>query len=217
MSYFGESVEPCGACDVCENPPKLIDATDPAIALFEAIAETGERFGTNHVISVARGADTEKIRQFGHDQLAAHGGAERWSGPYLKSLVRQAVAADLIGVDMQRYGRLFLKDVGKAVLSGEQTFMMTEPKAKPAKQARRKPAPELLDQADQDLLTKLKHLRREMAQELGKPAYIIFSDATLIDMVQKRPIGRAQMLGVNGVGETKFERFGASFLDAING
>ena len=93
---------------------------------------------------------------------------------------------------------------------------MTEPKA-PKKTARkRRPAPELMDDADQELLAKLKMLRRDMARELGKPAYIIFSDATLIDMAQKRPMDRSQMLGVSGVGETKFERFGESFLEAIN-
>ena len=63
---------------------------------------------------------------------------------------------------------------------------------------------------------KLKGLRREMARDLGKPAYIIFSDATLIDMAQKRPLDRRQMLTVSGVGETKFERFGEAFLEAIN-
>ena len=66
------------------------------------------------------------------------------------------------------------------------------------------------------MLAKLKGLRREMARDLGKPAYIIFSDATLIDMAQKRPMDRRQMLNVSGVGETKFERFGEAFLEAIN-
>ncbi|GLQ23502.1 ATP-dependent DNA helicase RecQ [Algimonas ampicilliniresistens] len=217
MAYFGETIPPCGSCDVCENPPDRIDATDAAIALFQAVQDTGERFGANHVIAVARGAETEKIRQFGHDQLPSHGTGERWGDGFFKSLVRQAIATGYLQVDMQRYGRLVVTDAGRKLVSGEGAFLMTEPKApKPKRDRKRKVAPDLLDQADQELLAKLKGLRRDMARALGKPAFIIFSDATLIDMAQKRPLDRAQMLSVSGVGETKFERFGEAFLDAIN-
>lgn len=217
MAYFGETIPPCGSCDVCETPPDRIDATDAAIALFQAVQDTGERFGANHVIAVARGAETEKIRQFGHDQLPSHGTGERWGDGFFKSLVRQAIATGYLQVDMQRYGRLVVTDAGRKLVSGEGAFLMTEPKApKPKRDRKRKVAPDLLDQADQELLAKLKGLRRDMARALGKPAFIIFSDATLIDMAQKRPLDRAQMLSVSGVGETKFERFGEAFLDAIN-
>lgn len=217
MAYFGETIPPCGSCDVCETPPDRIDATDAAIALFQAVQDTGERFGANHVIAVARGAETEKIRQFGHDQLPSHGTGEPWGDGFFKSLVRQAIATGYLQVDMQRYGRLVVTDAGRKLVSGEGAFLMTEPKApKPKRDRKRKVAPDLLDQADQELLAKLKGLRRDMARALGKPAFIIFSDATLIDMAQKRPLDRAQMLSVSGVGETKFERFGEAFLDAIN-
>lgn len=217
MAYFGETIPPCGSCDVCETPPDRIDATDAAIALFQAVQDTGESFGANHVIAVARGAETEKIRQFGHDQLPSHGTGERWGDGFFKSLVRQAIATGYLQVDMQRYGRLVVTDAGRKLVSGEGAFLMTEPKApKPKRDRKRKVAPDLLDQADQELLAKLKGLRRDMARALGKPAFIIFSDATLIDMAQKRPLDRAQMLSVSGVGETKFERFGEAFLDAIN-
>ena len=218
MAYFGEDMPPCGTCDVCENPPDRVDATDAAIALFSAARETGEFFGANHVIAVARGQDTEKIRQRGHDKLPSFGTGERWADKYYKALLRQAVATGYLKVDMQRYGRLVVQPLGHKLIEGEGAFLMTEPKAeaKTTRTRKRKPAPELLDDADQELLVKLKMLRREMASQLGKPAYIIFNDATLIDMAQKRPISREQMLNVSGVGETKFERFGEAFLDAIN-
>ncbi|WP_298912097.1 DNA helicase RecQ [uncultured Algimonas sp.] len=216
MAYFGEDLPPCGQCDVCENPPERIDATGAAVALINAVLETGERFGANHVIAVARGADTDKIRQFGHDQLPSHGTGERWGDAFFKSLVRQAIATGYLRVDMSRYGRLVATASGRDLASGNGDFLMTEPKAPKKKMRKRKPAPELLDDADQELLVRLKGLRREMARDLGKPAYIIFSDATLIDMAQKRPMSRAQMLDVSGVGETKFERFGEAFLAAMN-
>jgi ATP-dependent DNA helicase RecQ len=217
MAYFGEDLPPCGQCDVCENPPERIDATDAAIALIRAAQETGERFGANHVISVSRGANSDKIRQFGHDQLPSYGTGERWGDAFFKSLVRQAIATGYLSVDMERYGRIVVNSAGQKLANGDGVFLMTEPKAPKEKKARkRKAAPELLDEADHDLLVKLKSMRRDMARELGKPAYIIFSDATLIDMAQKRPTNRRQMLAVSGVGETKFERFGTAFLEAIN-
>ncbi|MGB6318635.1 MAG: DNA helicase RecQ [Litorimonas sp.] len=216
MAYFGEDMPPCGRCDVCENPPDRIDATEAAVAVIRAAQDTGERFGANHVISVVRGADTEKIRQFGHDQLPSHGTGERWGDAFFKSLIRQAIATGYLRVDMARYGRLVVTPAGRALVDGDGEFLMTEPKAPKSKARKRKPAPELLDDADQELLAKLKGLRRDMARELAKPAYIIFSDATLIDMAQKRPMDRRQMLDVSGVGETKFERFGEAFLEAIN-
>jgi ATP-dependent DNA helicase RecQ len=121
---------------------------------------------------------------------------------------------------MERYGRIVVTPTGQAFVAGDGAFLMTEPRAPKesaaTKTRKRKAAPELLGEADQSLLVALKSLRRDMARELGKPAYIIFSDATLIDMAQKRPKTRRQMLGVSGVGETKFERFGKAFLGAIN-
>lgn len=217
MAYFGEDLPPCEQCDVCENPPERIDATDAAIALVRAAQDTGERFGANHVIAVSRGANTDKIRQFGHDQLPSYGTGERWGDAFFKSLVRQAIATGYLSVDMERYGRIVVNSAGQKLANGDGVFLMTEPKAPKEKKARkRKAAPELLDEADHDLLVTLKGMRRDMARELGKPAYIIFSDATLIDMAQKRPTNRRQMLAVSGVGETKFERFGAAFLEAIN-
>lgn len=216
MAYFGEMTSPCGACDICDNPPERIDATDAAIALMHAVEQTGERFGANHVIAVVRGADTDKIRQFGHDRLPSHGTGERWGDGFFKSLVRQAIATGYLNVDMQRYGRLTLTPQSLSLMNGDGAFLITEPKAAKTTKRKRKAAPELLDDADQELLAKLKGLRRDMARDMGKPAYIIFSDATLIDMAQKRPLDRDQMLSVSGVGETKFERFGAAFLAAIN-
>ena len=217
MAYFGEVTGPCGSCDVCENPPDRIDVTDAATALFQAVQETGERFGANHVIAVVRGADTEKIRKFRHDRLPSYGTGERWGDGFFKSLVGQAIATGYLQVDMQRYGRLVVTDAGKTLAEGDGAFLMTEPKAPKSKRVRKhKAAPHMLDDADQELLAKLKGLRRDMARSLGKPAYIIFSDATLIDMAQKRPMDREQMLAVSGVGETKFERFGEAFLAAIN-
>jgi len=219
MSYFGEDSDTCGNCDVCDNPPILIDATETAMALFEAIEQTGQRFASTHVISVARGEATDRVLQFNHDKLPAFGSADL-PKPYFQGLLRQAVALQYLHVNMESYGRLELLPKAYAVMEKGESFMCKDPvikKAatkKPKRQAQVKSV--ALDETDAALLTRLKVLRMNFARELGKPAFVVFSDATLMDMVMKRPQTKTGMMDVNGVGPSKYERFGEAFLAEIS-
>jgi len=218
LAYFGESVDPCGNCDICENPPDMIDATEPLGFILNAIVETGFRFGQAHVIAVARGANTERIRQFGHENLSSYGRAQALAANYLQALIRQALASGHLDMDIERFGALKLTKKGRVVLDGQETFECKAIQIKPAKKTRtrRKLAQEsVLSERDNELLVQLKAKRMEIARSLAKPAYVVFSDATLIDMAQKRPANRDQMLDVSGVGEVKFEKFGDTFLEII--
>jgi len=102
LNYFGEDQAPCGNCDNCLNPPEMIDATAPAKALFSAMSQTGQRFGTSHVIAVARGEATDRVVQFSHDRLDAFGKGSDYAKPYMSALIRQAVASGLISMDISR-------------------------------------------------------------------------------------------------------------------
>lgn len=220
LSYFGEDAAPCGNCDTCENPPEMIDATEPLRFVLDTIVETGSRFGQAHIIAVARGADTEKVRQFGHDKLPSFGRAKAIGAPYLQALIRQALASGHIDMDIARYGALSVKRKGEAVMGGAATFeckaIRTNTRATRPDRDRTKLARESgLSDRDARLLSALKACRMGLARELGKPAYVVFSDATLIDMAGKRPTTREQMLEVSGVGEVKFERFGSEFLEVL--
>lgn len=222
LSYFGEATKPCGNCDNCLSPPKLVDASDAARAVFGAVEQTGERFGTAHIIDVVRGADTARIRQFGHNQLTAYGAGQRLGKPYLQALIRQAVSGRFLTLNIAQYGALQLTAPGRDVLVGRSAFLckeiiQTARASKSGKKAKRAVATQNLSEADQVLLAQLKAKRMAFAQELGKPAYVVFSDATLIDMAQRRPTTKAEMLEVNGVGAVKFERFGREFLAVIGG
>ncbi|WP_427451516.1 DNA helicase RecQ [Litorimonas sp. WD9-15] len=220
MSYFGEDAPVCGNCDVCENPPVLIDVTDTATALFGAIEETGQRFGATHVIAVARGEETPRILQFNHDKVPSFGAADL-PKPYFQGLLRQAVALQYIHVDMENYGRLELLPKALEVLQGGEAFMCKDPTVKKTKTKtttrQRQIKSASLSSDDTDLLTRLKSLRMDFARELGKPAFVVFSDATLMDMVMKRPQTRDGMMDVSGVGPSKYERFGEAFLAEIAG
>lgn len=221
MSYFGETSDPCGNCDVCLNPPELIDATEQAVALFGAIKATGERFGATHVIGVARGEKTARILQFEHDQLPVFGASDK-PKTWFQGLLRQAVALRYLNVNMESYGRLELLAKGQAVLDGRQTFKCKDPTIKrTAKTSKSRSSAaqkaSTLDAVDTELLTRLKALRMDFAKQLGKPAFVVFSDATLIDMVKRKPKSRGDMLDVSGVGPSKFEKFGDAFLAELKG
>lgn len=220
MSYFGETSEPCENCDVCENPPVLIDATEAAISLFSAVEQTGQRFGAGHIISVARGDETDRILQFGHEKLPAFGGLKQ-PKPWFQGLLRQAVALRYLNVNMEAYGRLEILSKAQAVMDGRERFMCKDPSVRPAgakkviRVSDRRSAN--LNQSDTELLSRLKALRMDFAKQLGKPAFVVFSDATLIDMVERKPATKSEMLDVSGVGPSKFERFGEAFMSEIAG
>ena len=221
MAYFGEMSDPCGNCDVCKNPPELIDATKAATALFRAIESTGQRFGATHVIAVARGDETERILQFNHEKLPVFGTSNQ-PKPWFQGLLRQAVALRYLRVNMEAYGRLELMPKARAVLEEGELFMCKDPTVKrmPTKkpgQSASNTQDAAMGTEDRELLSRLKALRMDFAKQLGKPAFIVFSDATLMDMVSRKPKTRDGMMEVSGVGPSKFAKFGEAFLAEISG
>lgn len=217
LAYFGETDgEPCGNCDVCVDPPTLVDGTREAQMLMSAIVRTGQRFGAAHVIDVVRGADTEKVRERGHDRLPTWGvGADRpkafWQG-----LVRQCLAGGWLELDIEGFGALKITPAGEAVLKGQARLEIREITVS-KREARRQRTAVAVQDADVDagLLAALKALRKELAAERKVPAYVVFSDATLIDMCRLKPATLDDMGLVKGVGPKKLEAYGAAFLDVL--
>ena len=217
LSYFGEATEPCGNCDLCQDPPKLVDGTTEARMLFNTVLRTGERFGAVHLISVLLGKTSERIEQLGHDRLPTFGvGGERtkdfWTG-----FIRQAVAGGYLSIDIEHYGGLRLTQRGQAVLQGAEGFRYREEAvlARPAGTRRGRAAPPELAAGDAALYARLKELRRALASERKVPAYVVFSDKTLQHMSSLRPDSLAAMAEVHGVGPKKLEVFGPAFLEIV--
>lgn len=218
LAYFGEASEPCGNCDLCRDGVKSFDATIEAQKILSAIARTGERFGSEHVIAVVLGDDSEAIRRFEHDKLKTFGcGRDRPRAEW-RSIVRQLIAGGFIAMDIAGYGRLEVTEAGVAVLKGKarvelraDVLRTTERRGRRAKGA---PVALAVD-ADQHLVTALRRLRTALAKEMQVPAYVIFPDRTLVEIAATRPRSRAALGEVHGMGQRKLDRYGAAILEAV--
>jgi ATP-dependent DNA helicase RecQ len=235
LGYLGESlVADCGNCDVCLDPPDCYDATEDARMALSCVYRVGQRFGVAHVTDVLKGADTVRIRDLGHERLSTYGigahlGRDAWT-----SLLRQLIHRGYLEQDIARYSVLTLTPAAGAVLRGEEQVVLARPRFETfgvsgaKKDRKRGPAagraegrtaapgaPDAPDAVATELFERLRALRRCLADEQNVPAYVVFSDATLWDMVTRRPQSEAELLEVSGVGETKRERYGAAFLEVL--
>ena len=215
LTYFGETTEPCGNCDICDDPPTLIDGTKEAQMLLSAVVRTGEMFGAAHIVDVLRGSSSEKILARGHDKLSVYGTGQDRPKNFWTAFIRQVVASGFLSIDVEGYGGLHLSDKAQTILKGKTSFKYRNiPKTKTASRKSRIVDVEM-DDIDAELFAHLKALRRDLAQHRKVPAYVVFSDATLRDMCLMKPADKATLALVNGVGPKKLKDFGDIFLNAI--
>ena len=220
LGYFGEVLaDDCGNCDVCENPPETYDATIDAQKALSAVYRLGGRYGAGYVIDVLRGSGNERIAANGHDALSVFGIGAELSKDAWSALVRQLVHRGYLLQDISDYSTLKLLDPAWPVLRGQESLTLAKPPA-PRPKAERAAKPKSkaamrLGPLGTELFEHLRALRRSLAGQETVPAYAVFSDATLVDMVERLPHSEREMLSVNGVGQAKLERYGELFLDAI--
>ena len=219
LDYFGETTEPCGNCDVCLNPPELADGSEAGRKLLAVIQGTGQRFGAVHVIDVLAGADTERIRSFGHDRLDGYGAGKDLDKTAWRALARQMVAAGFLELDVKGYGGLNITEKGWALHRGETDFhyrVDAVERARPAGRAKKSaPAAADLNSGETTLFNRLKEHRLALAKERGVPAYAVFSDKTLAEIARRRPLSRNDFADIHGVGAAKLEKFAESFLRVV--
>jgi ATP-dependent DNA helicase RecQ len=221
LAYFGESLEaPCGNCDTCLDPPETFDASELAQMALSAVARTGQRFGAVHVIDVLRGSDTERVRRWRHDELPTFGVGSAVDERSWRSVLRQLVARGELLPDDAGHGSLRLGRGAAAVLRGEVRVRLRrerppERAVRPGGRAPRRAGASALTPADAELFEALRALRRELADAQGVPAYVVFPDATLHEIAQRRPRDAAELSQVGGVGAVKLERYGEAFLRAV--
>jgi ATP-dependent DNA helicase RecQ len=216
LGYFGENMAAdCGNCDVCLNPPELLDVTEDARKALSCVYRVGQRFGMGHVIDVLRGSKNERLLRLGHDRLSTYGIGTDQGQEYWGSLLRHLVHQGFLQQDVGSYSVLKLNDSAWPLLRGEEKLTMARPRvrtAPAAKGARRKVGSLVYDQ---ELFEKLRALRKQLADEAGVPPFVIFADTTLAEMAATLPKDSMALMRVHGVGMHKLERYGPAFLDVI--
>ena len=217
LNYFGEyHAKPCGNCDICLDPPKTYDGTEDAQKALSCVYRVGQRYGMGHVIEVLRGAQSQRIRELGHDKLSTYGIGKEQSHEYWLSVLRQLIHKGLLVQNITRHLVLQLTEAARPILRGEQPLELAVPRTEllSAKKLRRREL-ELAQGEDAALFRELRKLRKQLAEDEGIPPYVVFNDATLLELAQFKPTNDDEMLMINGVGYRKLERFGEAFLECI--
>ncbi|TEA77465.1 DNA helicase RecQ [Allopusillimonas ginsengisoli] len=225
LAYFDQTIQPCGNCDTCLEPPQAWDGTIAAQKILSAVyrlwRERGQRFGAGHLIDILRGKLTDRIKEYGHDTLSVFGIGADLSENAWRSVLRQLLAQSLLAVDHDGYGTLALTERSRGVLKGEHTLMFRrEPEKKSRSRSastRSKEAVIALPEAAQARFETLRAWRAEVARSHGVPAYVIFHDATLREIALSCPQSLDDLGGISGVGVRKREAYGEALLQCVHG
>ncbi|MDK9756397.1 MAG: ATP-dependent DNA helicase RecQ [Pseudomonadota bacterium] len=215
LNYFGEYREkPCGNCDICLDPPKHFDATEEARKALSCVYRVNQSFGMGYVVEVLRGMQNIRVRENGHDKISTYAIGRDHSHDYWVSIFRQLIHKGLLFQNITRNSTLQLTEEARPLLRGDVTLKLAVPRLDTA--ARAAKSDKLTSKNyDKKLFAKLRKLRKSIADEDGLPPYVVFSDATLIDMAEILPTSYGEMLAVSGVGQRKLEKYADPFLDLI--
>ena len=214
LAYFDEAAaEQCGNCDTCLTPVETWDGTKAAQKALSVIYRTDQRFGVSHLVDVLLGKASDKISQFGHDQLSLYGIGQEHSAQAWQSVFRQLVAAGHVVADPERFGGLALTEKCRPLLKGQDTIAFRlDPVQKTSKKLSKAPLP---DDIDVGIWEALRAHRRALAEVQGVPPYVIFHDSTLQAMAEQMPSSLAEFGALPGVGERKLEKYGDGFLQVL--
>ncbi len=216
LGYFGEADITCGKCDLCDKPAEIFDGTTAVRKALSAMLRTDEWFGAGHLIDILLGTKTDKVNQRGHDALPTFGVGKEYDRRQWQAIFRQMMGHDLVRPDPDRHGALRMTDKALPILRDEATIDLRRDSIRAAA-GRRPAAKAMVSEEDAPLLSALKAKRRAFAEAAKVPAYIIFTDRSLIEMAETRPTTLDQMARIGGVGAKKLESYGAAFVEVITG
>lgn len=216
LKYFDDHLEqPCGNCDTCLIPVETWDATVVAQKALSCVYKTNQRFGVTYLIDVLLGKDMARIKQFGHDQLSVYGIGKELDSKQWNSIYRQLIARNLLSVDVEGHGNLRLTEQCRPVLRGEETLHLRKESKQIKLTQRGRKAYNTVKDTEKALWEALRTCRKTLADESNVPPYVIFHDATLMEMVERQPQNHDQFSRMSGVGEKKLEAYADEFLKVI--
>ncbi|UYM17118.1 DNA helicase RecQ [Endozoicomonas euniceicola] len=220
LNYFDEPMdEKCGHCDLCLEPVDTWDGTEAARKALSCVYRTGQLFGVSHLVDVLMGKETAKVCQFNHQHTSTYGIGKDYKQTEWRSIYRQLVARGYINVDIEGHGSLKLNERCRPLLKGDERILLRQDRYEHATTKSTQPVEKgrvLVADEDKPLWDALRTLRREMAEKQGVPAYIIFNDKTLFEMLRHKPCDLEAMSQISGVGQYKLEQYGQQFVELIS-
>ncbi len=211
LRYFEEDSTPCGHCDNCREPPPRFDGTVLAQKLLSCVYRVGQTFATGYVIDVLRGKDNDWIRRMGHHALSTFGVGQELSDKEWRSVVRQCIAQGYLNLAAGQHQALQLSEHARAVLKGEEIVWLRVLK-RDKKTDYDVKSTWLRTEREERLWQALRTWRKQRAQAANVPAYVIFADRTLQELVKNPPKNQQDLVGIYGMGENKLANFGADIL-----
>lgn len=222
LNYFGENrQQPCNNCDICLYPPQHFDGLQDAQKVLSCVYRVGQRFGIHYVIDVLRGANNARVRDFKHNELSVYGIGKEQPNDYWISIIRQLIHLGFLIQDITAFSALKLTAAARPILRGEAPLSLAVPRLEIVKkdktrQGRSSAVTASLTDKEKVLFANLRRLRKSIADEDGVPPYVVFSDATLLEMVQFLPTNKETLLSISGIGQTKLEKYGDRFLTVMD-
>ena len=216
LHYFGEEYphDNCHNCDNCLHPKEKIEAGNALNIVLKAVLSLKENFRQEYVIDFIKGRGTDDILSHKHDQLEDFGAGEDEDPKLWNPVIRQALIAGYLKKDVENYGLLKITSAGKRFIKHPTEFMIVRDNE--FKDDEYEEGGEAVGMAlDPELFAMLKGLRKQMAQKLGVPGYVIFQDPSLEQMATMYPITFEELQQIQGVGAGKAKRYGKEFLELI--
>jgi ATP-dependent DNA helicase RecQ len=214
LEFFGDPATDCDNCDNCQNPPETWDATVAAQKALSAVFRTGQRFGVSYLTKVLRGQETARMVMLGHTLIPTFGTGVELSKKDWGAVFRQLLAAGFLVLDSGGHGSLQLTPKSAPVLKGRQSLHLRKPQT--IQKASKEKAPQIEIQFQEHLpWEELRKCRLEIAKEEGVPPYVVAHDSHLLSFLRVWPEKLEDVHRVHGFGESRVERYGQRFLDAL--
>ncbi|HHJ10426.1 MAG TPA: DNA helicase RecQ [Bacteroidetes bacterium] len=217
LHYFGEDYteENCGACDNCTHPKKQFEGKDYVVKALKVILAIHEKFKAEHVAQVLSGHATSGIKSYKHHLLEVFGLGKEKDGKFWAAVLRQMLVHHLIEKEIENYGLLKVTKKGYEFLEKPYSFMMVENHDYESIDEDNAAASGKTAAVDEELLSILKDLRREIARKKNLPPFVIFQDPSLEDMAIQYPVSFEELRNITGVGQGKALRYGKEFIEVI--
>ena len=206
LSYFGEDSLPCNRCGNCLDDRELVDVTTETQMVLSCLKRMGENYGKQLLMKVLAGSKDQKVKMWGFEKLSTYGLLKKWAQKDILQLIEYLISGGYLFSMNGEYPTLKITELGIEVLKGKQKVFKKETKK----------VQQLSDEKTDTLFEALRELRTDLASAAGVPPYVVFSDATLKEMSQKRPKDRLSLLQIKGVGQSKLDKYGESFLGIIH-